>query len=267
MRHEELELTILGSGTSTGVPVVGCSCPVCSSSVPQNNRTRCSALIRWQNKQILLDSSTDFRQQALREGITQIDAVLFTHAHADHIHGIDDLRVFTVRNEKIIPIYAATATLAMIRQGFSYIFTDAPEPGFVPRLETIEAVKPFSLFGLPIEPLPLQHGDFPCQGYRIGPVAYLTDCNGIPRESRERLSNLELLVLDGLRLKPHATHFNLAQAIEAAQEIGARRTLLTHLSHEVDHERHNRELPPGIELAYDGQKVRLPYASARNNPT
>jgi len=266
MMHGELELTILGSGTSTGVPVIGCSCAVCSSTVPQNNRTRCSALLSWQGKQILLDSSTDFRQQALREGIRQIDAVLFTHAHADHIHGIDDLRVFTVRGEKIIPIYGAAVTLETIRRGFSYIFTDAPEPGFVPRLETIEANAPFELFGLPVEPLELKHGDFPCQGYRIGPIAYLTDCNGIPRESRERLDNLDLLVLDGLRLKPHATHFNLAQAVEAAQEIGARRTLLTHLSHEVDHEQHNRKLPPGIELAYDGQNIRLPYAASQGDP-
>jgi len=266
MMRGELELTILGSGTSTGVPVIGCACDVCSSTVPQNNRTRCSALLSWQGKQILLDSSTDFRQQALREGIRQIDAVLFTHAHADHIHGIDDLRVFTVRGEKIIPIYGAAETLEMIRRGFSYIFTDAPEPGFVPRLETIEANAPFELFGLPVEPLELKHGDFPCQGYRIGPMAYLTDCNGIPRESRERLDDLELLVLDGLRLKPHATHFNLAQAIEAAQEIGARRTLLTHLSHEVDHERHNRELPPGIELAYDGLRIRLPYNASQGDP-
>ncbi|PLY00300.1 MAG: MBL fold metallo-hydrolase, partial [Desulfuromonas sp.] len=177
--------------------------------------------------------------------------------------GIDDLRVFTARSARVIPIYGSAATLATIRQGFSYIFTDAPEPGFVPRLETLEAHDRFELFGRPVEAIPLEHGKFPCQGYRIGPLAYLTDCNGISEESRAKLHGLELLVLDGLRLKPHATHFNIAQAVAAAQQIGAKRTLLTHLSHEIDHERHNRELPPGIELAYDGQRVRLPYADQR----
>jgi len=261
MTQGALELTIMGSGTSTGIPVIGCSCAVCSSPVLHNKRTRCSALLSWQDKQILFDTATDFRQQALREGLKRVDAVLFTHAHADHVHGIDDLRVFTSRKDTEIPIYGAHETLEIIRRVFSYIFVDEPEPGFVPRLATIRAEQPFELFGLTIEPIPLQHGSFPCQGYRMGPLAYLTDCNGIPQASKEKLRDLELLVLDGLRLKPHATHFNIAQAVVAAQEIGAKRTLLTHLSHEIDHERHNAQLPPGIELAYDGQKIRLPYAA------
>lgn len=262
MTPGELELTILGSGTSTGIPVIGCDCPVCRSESPYNRRTRCSALLSWQDKQILFDTSTDFRYQALREGLKKVDAVLFTHAHADHVHGIDDLRVFTTRGKDAIPIHGSTATLDVIRQVFSYIFADDPEPGFVPKLETVEVHTPFELFGLKIEPIPLEHGSFPCQGYRIGPLAYLTDCNGIPPQAREQLDDLELLVLDGLRLKPHATHFNIAQAVMAAQEIGAKRTLLTHLSHEVDHERHGSELPEGIELAHDGQKIRIAYASA-----
>ncbi len=241
--------------------MIGCTCPVCCSPDPRNRRTRCSALLSWRDKQILFDTATDFRQQALREGLTQIDAVLFTHAHADHVHGIDDLRVFTAHGEKVIPVYAAGETLEVIRRVFSYIFADEPEPGFVPRLATLQAEQPFELFDLAIEPIALTHGNFPCQGYRIGPLAYLTDCNGIPQTSREKLHDLELLVLDGLRLKPHATHFNIAQAVHAAQEIGAKRTLLTHLSHEIDHVRHNAQLPAGIELAYDGQKIRLPYAA------
>jgi len=257
-----LELTILGSGTSTGIPVIGCDCPVCRSDQPHNHRTRCSALLSWDGKQILLDTATDFRQQALREGLKRIDAVLFTHAHADHVHGIDDLRVFTARGEPAIRVFGSTETLGMIRTVFSYIFADEAEPGFVPRLETIEARTPFELFGLKVQPIPLEHGHFPCQGYRVGPLAYLTDCSGIPAASLEQLHGLELLILDGLRLKPHKTHFNIAQAVAAARQIGARRTLLTHLSHEVDHERHNRELPPGIELAYDGQKVRIPLTTA-----
>ena len=262
MTPGDLELTILGSGTSTGVPVIGCDCPVCSSDLPANKRTRCSALLRWQERQVLFDTSTDFRQQALREGLKRVDAVLFTHAHADHVHGVDDLRVFTARNRDAIPVYGNDATINVIRKVFSYIFVDEPEPGFVPRLETIVAEENFDLFGLRVEPIPLQHGNFPCQGYRVGPVAYLTDCNGIPEGVHEKLQGLDLLVLDGLRLKPHATHFNIAQAVDAARKIGARRTLLTHLSHEIDHERHNRELPEGIELAYDGQRVSLPLSAA-----
>ncbi len=258
MSRGVLELTILGSGTSTGVPVIGCRCPVCSSASPRDHRTRASALVSWQGKNLLLDTATDFRQQALREGIDRIDAVLFTHAHADHVHGIDDLRVFSTPESPAIPIYGSRETMQVLHRVFAYIFAGDPEPGFIPRLEPVTAEEPFELFGLPVQPVPLLHGGFPSQGYRMGPLAYLTDCSAIPDESWPLLEGIEVLVIDGLRFRPHKAHFNIPQAVEAAERAGAKRTLLTHLSHEVDHHHHSPLLPPGIELAYDGQRLTLP---------
>lgn len=252
-----LEVTILGSGTSTGVPMAGCRCAVCTSDAPENRRTRCSVLLSHEGRHVLVDTSTDLRQQALREGIDRIDAVLYTHAHADHLHGIDDLRPFN-RSTAPIPLYGDPATLQRVRQTFDYIFSDEIDPGYRPRLETRPVTGPFELFGLRIDPIPLRHGQGNSLGYRIGPFAYLTDCSAIPPSSAERLKGLEVLVIDGLRFTPHATHFNIPQAIAAAESLGARRTLLTHLSHDVDHPRHSAGLPPGVEFAFDGQRLRLP---------
>lgn len=256
-----MTVTILGSGTSTGVPVPGCSCPVCLSEDPRNARTRCSALLSHGGKNILIDTATDLRQQVLREKIGHIDAVLFTHTHADHIHGIDDLRSFNIVSGQAIPIFGSRETLAVIRRNFGYIFDDDLEPGYRPRLETRTIDGPFDLFGLAVEPLTLQHGSGVSLGYRVGSFAYLVDCSAIPDEAAARLRNIETLVIDALRFRPHTTHFNIAQAIEAAGRIGARRTLLTHLSHEVDHARHAAQLPSGVELAYDGQRIEVELQS------
>ena len=175
-----LTLTILGSGTSTGVPVLGCHCAVCSSSAPENQRTRCSALLHWHGRNVLIDTATDFRQQALREGIDHIDAVLFTHTHADHIHGIDDLRTFNLVSGAAIPVYGSPEVLSRIRQVFSYIFVDDSEPGYRPRLNLIELQGAFELFDMTVTPVPLRHGPGPALGFRVGALAYLTDCNAIP---------------------------------------------------------------------------------------
>ena len=259
MIPDHLTITILGSGTSTGVPVIGCDCPVCTSPLPENSRTRCSALISFGSHNILIDTSTDLRQQALREGLRRIDAVLFTHTHADHIHGIDDLRTFTPPNGKAIPIFGPPRTMASIRNRFSYIFEPPAEPGYRPSLETFAVAETFCLFGLNVEPLPLHHGkDWAC-GYRIADFAYLTDCSGIPPHTLDRLSNLELLVIDALRFKPHHTHFNIDQALDIVQQLAPKRTLLTHLSHDVDHFRHGADLPPTTEFAFDGQTIYLPF--------
>lgn len=260
MTPAELNISILGSGTSTGIPVVGCDCAVCQSTDPRNQRTRCSALINYGPYNILIDTATDLRQQALRENIRHIDAVLYTHSHADHMHGIDDLRGFNLRNQGAIPLYGSPRTLERVRDNFNYIFADVENPGYVPRLSLHPVHSAFQLFELTIEPIPLSHGGMQVYGYRLGPFAYLTDCNGIPDDSLRRLKNLELLVLDGLRFKPHKTHFNISQAVEVAQTIGARQTLLTHLSHDVDHSRHESQLPPGIGFAYDGQRFCLPLS-------
>jgi phosphoribosyl 1,2-cyclic phosphate phosphodiesterase len=252
-----MTVTILGSGTSTGVPVPGCSCSVCTSEDPQNARTRCSVLLSSGGKNILIDTATDLRQQVLREKVSHIDAVLYTHTHADHIHGIDDLRSFNMVSGQAIPIFGSPETLAVIRRNFGYIFDDELEPGYRPRLETREIDGPFDLFGLRVEPLNLQHGSGFSLGYRVGSFAYLVDCNAIPVETLPRLRNIETLVIDALRFRPHTTHFNIAQALEVADRLGARRTFLTHLSHDVDHARDAALLPPGVELAYDGQRIEV----------
>lgn len=254
----ELRLTILGSGTSTGVPQAGCRCPVCTSPLPQNSRTRCSILLSFGGRNILVDTATDLRQQVLREGIDRIDAVLYTHTHADHLHGIDDLRPFNLAARGAIPVFGSRESIEVIRRVFAYIFDEAPEPGYRPHLATFPVGGPFSLFGLPVLPIPLRHGRGNALGYRFGPLAYLTDCSAIAPEAEARLQGLEVLVLDALRFTPHPTHFNIPQALDVASRLAPRRTLLTHLSHEVDHGRHSAGLPPGIEFAYDGQHLRLP---------
>ncbi|SHI95196.1 phosphoribosyl 1,2-cyclic phosphate phosphodiesterase [Malonomonas rubra DSM 5091] len=260
MSATTLDITILGSGTSTGVPVIGCDCDVCTSNDPHNKRTRCSALLSYAGHNLLIDTATDLRQQALREGIRQIDAVLYTHSHADHMHGIDDLRSFNFRHRGSIPLYGSPRTLERVRDNFDYIFANLEKPGYVPRLSLHPIEDDFYLFEQKIEPIALEHGGMQVYGYRCGPFAYLTDCNGIPEASLLKLSGLKLLVLDGLRFKPHDTHFNISQAIEMAKRIGAERTLLTHLSHDIDHRRDSKTLPAGIEFAYDGFSCSLPLS-------
>jgi len=257
MSDGNLVLTILGSGTSTGVPVLGCRCAVCRSAHAENRRTRCSALLRWNGRNVLIDTATDFRQQALREGLDRIDAVLFSHTHADHIHGIDDLRTLTLTGD-LLPVYGAAEAMATLQRVFAYIFSGDAEPGFRPRLALQAVAGPFLLFGRTVIPVPLQHGPGTALGYRVGNLAYLTDCNGVADTSLQLLAGVEVLVIDALRFTSHATHFNLAGAIAVARRIGARRTLLTHLSHDVDHHRHGADLPAGVEFAYDGQTLTLP---------
>lgn len=257
-----LKLTVLGSGTSTGVPVLGCSCPVCTSKERRNRRTRCSVLLEWDSHKVLIDTATDFRQQALRENIDRIDGVLFTHTHADHVHGIDDLRTYSLVSGEAIPVYAAGEAIDRIEKLFSYIFTDENEPGYRPRLLIQEINGPFELYGQTITPIPLLHGDGTALGYRIGNLAYLTDCHAIPEASRTLLHGLEVLVIDALRFRPHRSHLSIAEAISVSQALGARQTLLTHLSHDVDYERHARGLPDGVAFAYDGQTLTLPLSGA-----
>ncbi|MFA5515282.1 MAG: GPMC system MBL fold metallohydrolase [Desulfuromonadales bacterium] len=260
MNSDEMIVTILGSGTSTGVPVAGCRCAVCTSGALCNNRTRCSLLLNYRQRNILIDTTPDLRQQVLREKVDRIDAVLYTHTHADHLHGIDDLRPFCLISEGAIPIFGSGETIARIRHNFSYIFDETLDAGYRPQLAPFRIGGDFTLLGLPVIAVPLEHGDgFSC-GYRIGPLAYLTDCSGIPSASAARLHGLEVLIVDGLRFKPHTTHFNISRALTAAERLAPRRTLLTHLSHDVDCRHHSAGLPPGTEFAYDGQRLRLSIA-------
>lgn len=246
---------ILGSGTSTGVPMIGCDCPVCRSDEPRNRRTRCSALIACNGCHILIDTATDLRFQALRENLRRIDAVLYTHTHADHVHGIDDLRAFNLRNPEPIPLYASPASVTSLFQSFGYIFAPGEKAGFRPRLRLEAIAGPFAVGGVPIIPLSLRHGHEEAFGYRFGDLAYLTDCSAIPEATVAALAGIDTLVIDALRFSPHETHFTIPEAIAVAQRLGARKTVLTHLSHDVDASRHGAALPAGIELAYDGQSL------------
>jgi len=258
MTAPALKLTILGSGTSTGVPVLGCHCPVCRSTDPRNNRTRCSALFEWSGRKVLIDTATDFRQQALREGIEQVDSVLYTHAHADHVHGIDDLRTFTLATGQAIPVYAAPGVIDRLQGLFSYIFSDIDAPGYRPRLQVSEVTGPFELFGQRVIPIPLVHGPGESLGYRVGNLAYVVDCSAIPQTSWGLLQGLEVLVIDALRFRGHESHFSVSEAIEVAERLRVPRTLLTHLTHDIDCQRDAAGLPAGVEFAYDGQTLTLP---------
>lgn len=254
----KLTVTILGSGGSTGVPMPACQCQVCSSSLAENQRTRCSALFSYRGCNVLIDAATDLRQQVLREKISRIDALLLTHTHADHVHGIDDLRPFNRPGEDPIPVYGSAATVTHLQRVFPYIFTEDPGDGYRPRLVARAIEAPFQIGELPLTPVPLLHGHSESLGFRCGNFAYLTDCSAIPDSSMELLHGVELLVLDGLRFRPHATHFNIDQAIETARRIGASQTYLTHLTHDVDHRRHQADLPAGFGFAFDGQRLDIP---------
>lgn len=251
-----MKFTILGSGTSTGIPMVGCGCKVCRSPDPKDKRTRTSLLVENNGLRILVDTSTDLRFQAIRENIPDIDAVLFTHAHADHIHGIDDLRGFHFIHKNIVPCYASENTLAIIDSKFSYIFTGHPDYGYHQLLEPHPVEAPFPLFGLQVTPVPLLHGNMAATGFRFDNFAYLTDCSAIPDSSMKLLEGVEVLVIDALRYTPHPHHFNIEGAINISQKIGAVKTYLTHLTHEISHAEET-SLPDGIFFAYDGLKIEL----------
>ncbi len=251
-----MKIIILGSGTSTGVPMVGCHCPVCSSDDPRDKRTRASIVIETGGRYILVDTSTDLRKQAIREHLPHIDAVLFTHAHADHIHGIDDLRGFHFIHKRLIPCYGSRETIDTVSKNFSYIFKGLATSEYAPLLEAHVVSDPFELFGLTVTPIPLFHGPIPATGYRMENVAYLSDCSSIPEESLSRLAGLELLIIDALRYTPHPNHFNIEGALEVVKRLQPERSIFTHLTHEVAYREGDR-LPPGAEFAYDGMVFEL----------
>ena len=252
-----MKITILGSGTSTGIPMVGCHCQVCDSTDRHDKRTRASIMVEYGAKRILVDTSTDLRGQMLREGIPHIDAVLLTHTHADHIHGIDDLRGFHFIHRRIIPCYGSPETMERVTKGFAYIFEGLASEGYSPLLEPFRVKTPFELFGCSITPVPINHGSLSATGYRFGKAAYLTDCSEIPDSSLPLLQGLDLLIIDALRYSPHPNHFNIEGALQVVQALRPRRTLLTHLTHEVHHKDGTR-LPPGVEFAHDGLAIELP---------
>ena len=254
-----LTITVLGSGTSVGVPTIGCSCDVCRSTDPRDNRLRPSIIVDFDGHAVLIDTTPDFRTQALRAPITRIDAVLFTHSHADHIMGLDDLRPFNYMQRQVIPIYAAEEHLRHIMGAFPYIFDESPTLSSRPKLEprTFTAGSVIELFGLGFEVIPLKHGKGTTYGFRFGNAAYLTDHNEIPEESLRRLQGLDVLFLDALRHHPHPTHSTVSQAVAVAERLQPRRAFLTHICHDLGHVRTEEELPANVRLSYDGLRIEV----------
>jgi len=258
-----VRLTFLGTGTSFGVPQIGCDCAVCRSDDPRDRRTRSGALLETDTGTILLDTPPELRLQLLAAGIAKVDAVLYTHEHADHINGIDDLRIFSVRRRDPLPIYGPPETLDRLRSSFNYIFDDAVRPyegTSKPRLalHAVEPGRPLRVAGVETLPLAFEHGHLRVFGYRFGPLAYVTDVKAIPDAERQQLRGLEVLVLNALWWRPHPTHLSIGEAVQTAADLGARRTYLTHLTHETGHQALAADLPPGVFPAYDGLTVEIP---------
>jgi phosphoribosyl 1,2-cyclic phosphate phosphodiesterase len=254
-----MDLVVLGSGTSTGVPVIGCDCDTCTSSDPRNRRLRASVLLTHDGKNILIDTSTDLRYQALKYNIRRVDAVLYTHSHGDHVHGIDEIRSFNFLQKERISCFGGEETLNQLRSMYGYIFNGSG-PGAkwpsVPQLDAVAVSGAFDLFGLRVVPIPIFHGAQTIFGYRLGNFAYITDCSAIPPSSMDLLKGLRTLILGALGPGfTHPNHFSLEEAIDAAQNIRPDRVYFTHLSHRGLFEEVQAALPPGMYLAYDGLRL------------
>jgi phosphoribosyl 1,2-cyclic phosphate phosphodiesterase len=248
--------TFLGTGTSVGIPMVGCDCAVCTSPDPRDQRYRCSVLIGLPQGNLLIDTTPELRLQLLRAKVKLVHAVLFTHAHADHMYGLDDLRPIPMRLGGPVPLYCTLEVERKLRQAFSYAFSPDAESqpvGYLPKL-TFRTITedPFTVLEERITPIPLEHAHFNVFGFRIGDLAYCTDVSKIPKESMKRLEGLDILVLDALRLRPHPAHFCLDEALEVIDRLQPAKAYLTHMSHDLEHEATGKLLPPNVELAYDG---------------
>lgn len=255
--HSDMKVTLLGTGTSHGVPMIACDCPVCTSPDPHDRRTRCSILVDYGDRAVLVDTAPELRLQCIAADVRRVDAVLFTHHHADHVCGLDDLRRFNWLLQKTIPCYSSPHTALRLKSMFSYGFVPDPDyPSEIPKLELHEIDdRPLELFSQRIVPIPLYHGELPVFGFRFGSFAYCTDCSRIPESSLDLLGGLDVLVLDALRRTPHPTHFTIDQAVEMADRINARQTYFTHIAHELKHAETNAQLPDRMALGYDGQTI------------
>jgi phosphoribosyl 1,2-cyclic phosphate phosphodiesterase len=258
--YPEVRVTVLGSGTSTGVPVINCPCPVCASDNPKNKRLRSSIKVEIGASTFLIDCGVDFRQQMLKFRTPRIDAVLVTHTHADHVHGIDDLRAYCFRQMEHIPIYTTRPFIRDIETRFAYAFNPMQTGGGVPMLN-MQEIQPGELIEIqeiPILPVRIMHGKLPILGFRFGQFAYLTDCSGIPDETVEQLDGVETIIISALRDRPHPTHFNFDQAMEAAQRMGAKTAYFIHFTCSVDHDSTEAKLPDWARLTYDGLEIVMP---------
>ena len=245
-----MRVTFLGTGTSRGVPVIGCSCEVCTSSDGRNKRLRTSVLLE-SKATVVIDASVDFRAQMLRHGVRSLDGIVLTHPHVDHILGLDDVYPFNIWSGRSMPVFASPDTLQRVRETFSYLFAEKRYPG-IPSLDLRPIDGDFRIGDLCFEPVEVLHGRLPIFGYRIGEFAFITDVSEISDQAFEKLAGVRFLVLDALRRKPHFSHFSLRQAVEAARRIGACRTYFVHMCHDLEHAATNRELPEGMALAHDG---------------
>ena len=251
-------LTVLGSGTSMGVPTIGCACAVCRSTDPHDRRTRPSIMIEWSGHRVVIDTTPDFRQQALRENIDRVDAVLYTHGHADHILGLDDLRPLTyprITGGPKVPLYANPDTAHVLRSVFRYVFDQDYKFGGLAQVELHEITCPVQIFDAVFSPVTVIHGETAIFGYRFGSAAYLTDFSEIPESSIPLLGGLDLLILDALRHQPHPTHSTVAQSLSLAQRLRPAKAFFTHIAHDLSHQETNAQLPPHVRLAHDGLRL------------
>lgn len=257
-----MKLTFLGTGTSVGVPMIGCECTTCTSDDPRDKRLRTGLLVEHEGQRIVVDVSTDFRQQALRAGINKLDALLITHCHADHVFGLDDIRPFNFKHGAL-PVFASERTWNELRRVFFYIFEAKHIGGGLPQItpHTIQNYHPFDVCNLKITPVPVIHGKGEVSGFRFSngrvDFAFVTDCNAISEESLTALEGLDLLILDALRLKPHPTHLHLEQSLAYVARVQPRRTLFTHMGHDIKHAQVSQHLPPNVALAYDELEIEL----------
>ena len=250
-----MTLTFLGSGTSTGVPILVCNCAVCTSTDPHDKRLRTSVLLEFNGRAVVIDTTPDFRAQALRENMKRLDAILYTHGHADHIMGLDDTRVFYFRQQVPIPVYADVRCMETLRRTFAYIFDNNYAYGGVGKIDPHIIDGPIDFWGLTMTPVPVLHGNLPIYGFRFRDTAYITDVSEIPASSLPLLEGLDTLIIDGLRPEPHPTHFSLAQSLAAVEQLKPRRAFFTHVAHDLGHSVTNAGLPPHVKLAYDGLKL------------
>ncbi len=246
-------VTFLGTGTSHGVPMIGCECPTCRSADPRDRRWRPSIIVEMADgTSVLVDTPPDLRTQALTFDVRRVDAILFTHPHADHLLGLDEVRRYNALQRRPIPCYGDEQTVAEIRRVFAYVFNPPQQGGGVPRIELFRLAGPFCMGGQTIVPVPVLHGTQPILGYRVGPFAYLTDCSAIPDSSWPLLEGVRVLTLDALRDRPHPTHFTVAQALDVIARLRPERAYLTHICHDLPHAATSARLPAGVQLAYDG---------------
>jgi phosphoribosyl 1,2-cyclic phosphate phosphodiesterase len=254
-----MRVVILGTATSYGVPVIGCRCATCTSTDQRNKRTRASAYVETdEGVHLLIDSGPELRLQMLREGLSHVDAVLYTHLHADHTAGIDDLKAFNARLGAILPCFGDAPTGAALRERFAYAFAGTPWIGLIPHIGfTAIDTAPFFVSGTCIQPIPMRHGAIRSTGYRIGKFAYLTDTSGVPAASRELLRDLQVLVVDALRWEPHPTHFSVPEALALVDDLQPEHAYLTHVGHTLEHQTTNDKIGPRVEVAYDGLRLDL----------